>query len=109
MVKTKQSRDFLFELFAGEYVIIILRFMVERTTQTAKEVELLKTPMHVNGYLTDYDDHYLYLGHKQNKYDQAVNKLDIVHIELSKEENGETYTIGPLTSMKEPEDDKGYN
>lgn len=107
MTKPKPKIDYLFELFAGEYITVILRFIVERTTQTAKEVELLKTPMHVSGYLTDEDDHYLYLGHKQNKYDQAVNKLDIVHVELSKEDDDEV--IKALKEIKEPEDDKGYN
>lgn len=103
----KEKQDCLFEVFAGEYIVVILRFVVERTTQTAKEVELLKTPMHVSGYLTDQDDYYLYLGHKQNQYDQAVNKLDIVHIELSKEDN-ESF-VEALKGIKEPEDDKGYN
>lgn len=108
MVKSKETSNVLFEVFASEYVSIILRFTVERTRQTSSGVELLKTPMHVSGYLTDQDDYYLYLGHKPNKYDQAINKSDIVHVELSKEEDDEAIA-NILKEFKEPEDDKGYN
>jgi hypothetical protein len=110
MAKEKEKLDYLFELFAGEYVVVILRFIIERTTQTSKEVELLKTPMHVSGYFTDQDDNFIYLGHKPNKYHQAVSKSDIVHLELSSEEDQTVESVSKaLKDFKEPEDDKGYN
>lgn len=107
MAKTKQKNNLMFETFVNKYLTIILRFTVERTIQRQSEVELLKTPMHVNGYLIDHDETYLFIGHNPDNYDQAINKIDIVHIELSKDDSDPFDEI--LKDIEGPKDEKGYN
>jgi len=87
MTKTKQSQgSHLFELFAGEYVSIILDMQVESVSQGADTIDMVKTPLNVSGYLTDEDDDYFYMGHEPNVYNQAVKKAMIIHLEVVEEE-----------------------
>lgn len=82
-----KSQNHLFELFAGEYVSILLDMQVESVVQKKDTVEMVKTPLNVTGYLTDEDDLYFFLGHEPNVYNQAVKKDMIVHIEVVEETN----------------------
>jgi len=85
MNKKADSEELLFELFAGEYVSIIMDMMVENVTQSATEVEMIKAPLTVAGFLSDADGVYYYLGHEPNVFNQAVKKDKIVHIEVIEE------------------------
>lgn len=82
----KHSESHLFELFAGEYVSILLNMQIESVSQNLETVDMLKTPLNITGYLTDEDDDYYYLGHEPNVYNQAVKKNMIVHLEVIEEE-----------------------
>ncbi len=84
--KTETKGNHLFELFAGEYVSILLDMQVESVSQSAETIDMVKTPLNITGYLTDEDDDYFYLGHEPNVYNQAVKKDIIVHIEVIEEE-----------------------
>ncbi len=84
--KTELKGNHLFELFAGEYVSIILDMQVESVSQGAETIDMVKTPLNVSGYLTDEDDVYFYLGHEPNIYNQAVKKDMVIHIEVVEEE-----------------------
>lgn len=105
MNRTKEKINALFEIFAGEHISIIMRFNVEKTKQTTKEVEIIKAPLSVSGYLTDEDDFYYYLGYEQNKYHQAVKKDDVMHVELAQEVKAED----TLTDIEGPDNETGYN
>lgn len=85
----KQEGSHLFELFAGEYVSILLDMQVESVTQSNDTVDMVKTPLTTIGYLTDEDDEYYYLGHEPNVYNQAVKKSMIIHLEVIEEEKEE--------------------
>jgi len=87
MTKNKEHQgSHLFELFAGEYVSILLDMQVESINQKNDTVDMLKTPLNISGYLTDEDDDYYYLGHEPNIYNQAVKKNMIVYLEVVEEE-----------------------
>jgi hypothetical protein len=103
--KTELKGDHLFELFAGEYVSIILDMQIESVFQGAESIDMVKTPLNVSGYLTDEDDVYFYLGHEPNVYNQAVKKNMVIHIEVVEEtvEKEESFK-----NVKGP-DGKGYN
>lgn len=103
MTKQKEKVNCLFEVFAGELVAMLIKVNVERTKQSAKGVELIKAPLSVNGYLTDEDDYYFYLGSEPNKYEQAVKKDEVLHVELYQEVDEQ------LIGSTAPENDNGYN
>lgn len=103
MTRNKEKINCLFEVFAGERIHILLRLNVEKTKQTSKEVELIKAPLSVSGFFTDEDDFYYYLGSEPNKYEQAVRKEDVLHVELH-QENAEL-----LAEVEVPDNDTGYN
>lgn len=84
--KTESKGNHLFELFAGEYVSILLNMQIESVSQNLETVDMIKTPLNITGYLTDEDDDYYYLGHEPNIYNQAVKKNMIVHLEVIEEE-----------------------
>lgn len=88
MAKSKSNKeDKLFDLFAGEYVQIIIDKDVEVSKQTASQVETMKSPMSLKGYLVDVDDVYLYLGVSPTAITQAIPRDILLHIEISEEES----------------------
>ena len=82
----KQTESQLFELFAGEYVSILIDMQVESVSQNAETIDMVKTPLNVVGYLTDEDSEYYYLGHEPTIYNQAVKKQAVIHLEVIEEE-----------------------
>ena len=76
----------LFELFAGEFVSILIDMQVEKVNQSSDTIDIIKTPLNITGYLTDEDDDYFFLGHEPNVYNQAVKKDLVVHMEVVEEE-----------------------
>jgi len=90
---TKKQESHIFELFAGEYVSIILDMQVESVSQKSDTIDMVKHPLNVTGYLTDEDDDYFFLGHEPNIYNQAVKKAMIVHIEVIEEEEEKPETF----------------
>lgn len=107
MTRKDDISDNLFELFAGEYVSILIDATVESMNQTETEVEITKAPLSVVGYLSDEDAVYFYLGHEPNVYNQAVKKDMVVHIEVM-EEPKEEKKKATFKDVKGP-DGKGYN
>lgn len=79
----KTNIDRLFELFASEFVTVMIDKDVEQVTQTEESIQTMKHPISFAGYLTDADDEYVYLGIEQNTISQAVKRNLIAHIELS--------------------------
>lgn len=87
MTKNKNNEgSHLFELFAGEYVSILLNMVIESVNQNNETIDMIKTPLNVTGYLTDEDDDYYYLGHEPNVYNQAIKKDMVIHLEAIEEE-----------------------
>lgn len=105
MAKIKKA-DRLFEIFAGEFVNIIINQYVEQSVTDGETVQSMSSPLTVQGYLTDEDEIYLYLGHSPELYHQAIKKDVIIHVELSEEKN-------PLDDLIEqieaPDKKEGYN
>lgn len=106
MVKQKEAVDNLFELFAGEYVSIMINATVESAVQNGDQVEITKAPLTSVGFLSDEDDTYFYLGHEPNVYNQAVKKNMVIHIEVLEEPLESKEEI--FKDVKGP-DGKGYN
>lgn len=106
MGKRGEISDNLFELFAGEYVSILIDATVESVNQSSEQVEMVKAPLTVEGYLSDEDAVYFYLGHEPNVYNQAVKKDMVIHIEVIEEPKKEKANV--FKDIKGP-DGKGYN
>lgn len=102
MAKSKKA-DRLFEIFAGEYINIIINVMMEQTVTDGEQLQTVKTPISVQGYLTEEDDVYLYLGHTPGLLNQSVAKNIIVHVEVAQEETEveETMEVGELPKRSE--------
>jgi hypothetical protein len=97
--------DRLFENFAAEKIIVILDKDIELTIETEEGTQSHKTPVTAQGYLTDCDDTYLYLGQQPNGINQAIHKDYIVHIEIDDSvADDNTMEIGEL-----PKGVRGYN
>lgn len=79
----KTNMDRLFELFASEFVTVMIDKDVEQVTQTEESVSSMKSPISFVGFLTEIDDEYIYLGLDQNTINQAIKRNLIAHIELS--------------------------
>lgn len=106
MSKKEPNVELLFELFAGEYISVILEMTVENVVQTSTEVEMVKAPLTVSGYLSDADDVYYYLGHEPNIFNQAVRKDKIIHVEVIEEPKEKKEDV--FKDVKGP-DGKDYN
>ena len=106
MKNKNETIDLLFQLFAGEYVSILVDMTVENVTQSEREVEMIKAPLTLSGYLSDVDDVYFYLGHEPNVFNQAVRKDKIIHVEVVEEPKKEKENV--FKDIKGP-DGKGYN
>jgi hypothetical protein len=106
MAKAKfvELNDKLFEIFAGDYINVVMDFTVESITQSEREVEQMKTPLIAEGWLTDQDDNYLFLGIMPESYSQALRKNAIILVEAKAppEEEVEKKSSIPTT-------DKGLN
>ena len=105
MAKAKKS-DRLFEIFAGEYVAIIIDQSMEQTVTNGETLQTVKSPLSVQGYLTDEDDTYLYLGHTPEQFHHAVKKDMVVHVEIGEEK---TALDELIESGELPEREEEYN
>lgn len=77
----KDNNDKLFDIFAGDYVNVVLDFTIESITQTEREVEQVKAPLIAEGWLTDQDDNYFYLGIIPEAYSQALRRTAVILVE----------------------------
>lgn len=93
-----KKESHLFELFAGEYVSILLNMQIESVSQNVETIDMVKTPLNITGYLTDEDDEYFYLGHEPDVYNQAIKKEMIMHLEVIEEEKKTTQTFKDVKS-----------
>lgn len=102
MTKIKKS-DNLFEIFAGEFVSIIINQSMEQTVSDGEQIQTMKSPLSVQGYLTDEDDTYLYLGHTPDMFHHAIKKDVIVHVEVTEEKADvdDLIDVGELPKRKE--------
>lgn len=100
---TKEKADVLFEVFAGEFVSILIDKEVEQTKQSETHIETLKSSLSINGYIIDMDDDYVYLGYEPSIISQAIKKSFIVHIEITSANNE------ILSNIELPKDEKEYN
>lgn len=77
---SKNSR--LFKIFENKFVSIITRMKMEKQTSSGDMIEIIKTPVSINGYLVDSDDKFYYLGHSPDSINQAIPHTDVAHIEV---------------------------
>lgn len=96
-----------FELFCGEYVMIIINKEAEETIQTETKIKSTKHPLVVTGYIIEEDDEYLFLGHDPQLISQAIKKSYIIHIEITDERDADAELLNEIVDV--PKSDKGYN
>ena len=92
-----EKMDLLLSNFAGEQVEIVVDRDLETPVGTQDGgFELINIPLTIQGYLTDHDDKFIYLGLSVNQINQCVQKDYVVHIgvvdenEISMDEEGKT-------------------
>jgi hypothetical protein len=105
--KKPDKIDRLFENFASEKVSVIIDKDITLTMESEEMSQTQQTPLQVNGYLTDVDDEFLYLGHEPNGIHQAIRKDYIVHMEIFAEEVEEVEGI--LQTVETTKMKRDYN
>lgn len=95
----------LFDIFNGDFVSIITTQYVESVTQSEHTVEQVKSPIMIEGFLTDEDDNYYFLGSEPDCYEQAVKKEFTVIIEIKNPPMPEISKPVPF----KPSTDRGLN
>lgn len=108
MKKTKTDR--LFELFAGEYVQILLNKDLESLEQTETHVSSTKMPLAIRGFIVEEDEEYLYLAQNMDvlagvTITGAVRKSFILHIELGQLEE----EVVEMPALDLPKTKEGWN
>lgn len=108
MKKTKSDR--LFELFAGEYVQILLNKDLESIEQTDTHASSTKMPLAIRGFLVEEDDEYFYLSQNLDilagvAITGAVRKSFIIHVELGQLEE----EVAEMPAMDLPTKPESWN
>lgn len=82
--KKQNSLDLLLLNFAGEHVEIIVDLNVEVPVISPNDPEpiMMNIPLPVQGYITDHDDRFIYLGLSPNQINQCIQKDYVVHISV---------------------------
>lgn len=101
---SKKKRVSIFEIFSGERVSMYLNFSIEASETTEDTVSSTRGPLSVEGYLTDEDDEFYYLGIEPAQYNVAVRKTNVMGVFVSPEES-----IIPETSPEPKKDNKGVH
>lgn len=73
----------ILKTFALEYICLYLNKDNKQSIQLGDDIKLFHSSTTVEGYLIDEDDEYLYLGLSQEMIHIAINKKQIVMIEMS--------------------------
>lgn len=79
-IKKDAPEDKILQVFWGSYVTILLQPEIEQTISTPGAKESVRQPLAIQGYFLDADDSFYYLGMDVNVINQAVNKLQVIHI-----------------------------
>lgn len=83
-----------FNIFGGQYIIIVLDKDQENTVANHEMTEVNKTPMVAVGYFLDENEDYIFLGHSADEIHQAVRKEYVVHVEIHNED------VEPMTDKE---------
>lgn len=83
--KKLEPLDLFLSNFAGELITVIVNKDITQTKQTEEYIESLTSSLSVEGYLTDLDDTFVYLGYMPEQIHQAINRDFIIHVELKDE------------------------
>lgn len=73
----------LFEIFTTEYVRLTLRKNNKQSIEHKGAIKVIESPSTVEGYFTEEDDTYYYLGIQQGQINIAVNKTDVSTMEIA--------------------------
>lgn len=106
-VKTDPAQNLsrFFEIFCGEYLQIIIDKEIETVEQSETHSKQTKIPVAINGYLTDEDDQFLYIGYMPDSINQAIRKEYIIHVEVSEEQT----IMDELIASGEVPDESEFN
>lgn len=102
----KKLTDTFFDIFAGEFVSITTKLQQKVTQQTEENVLQSESFLSIQGFLVDKDDLYYYIGDKPNSILAAIKINEVVHVEITQEENVFTNI---LEQLDVPTDKKGAN
>lgn len=102
----KKQIDMFFDIFAGEFVSITTKLQQKITQQTEENILQSESFLSMQGFLVEKDDLYYYIGDKPNSVLAAIKINEVVHIEITQEENVFTNILDQLDV---PTDKKGVN
>lgn len=97
----------VFECFTGEFVSLLLNKDNKNIAPYGHDVRTVQSPMVVQAYLIEEDDEYFLLGHDPDLICIAVNKKQVVLIEIA---DPLAETMHQLNdAVPTPTDDTGVN
>jgi ribosome maturation factor RimP len=97
----------IFEIFAGEYVKILLNRSERQTVELNGRLKTVENPMTITGFMIDECDEFYYLGLQPNQLSKCVSKRHVVIVEMSDPDEEQINFINGI--IETPEDPNSVN
>lgn len=98
--KIASNPSIFYNLFVGEFVQMTTNIIFKQHSQNEEEVVTKEAPIGHIGFFLDEDDVYYYLGDDPLSISQAINKSQVIHVEVISLPN-------PLEQILDDMDDPG--
>lgn len=99
--------NFLFELFCGEFVRLLLIKDSKQTVEHGGTIKTIQQPLTIEGFLIEADDDYYYLGLSPQVISKAIHKSQIVQIEIINPTKEEDELLNEIVDV--PDSENGIN
>lgn len=97
----------LFEIFTSEYVRLTLKKNIKQSIKTKNVSEMVELPIMIEGFFTEEDDTYYYLGYEPGSISIAVSQYEVSTMEICDPNEQLAENLNDL--VETPENDNGMN
>ncbi len=101
----KSKTNKLFKTFSHELVEIVTKLTMETSMQTENQIESVKQPVIVKGYLLSQDADFYYLSGDAINIDRAIKINEISYIQLSPQANPYMDVLNALPDQAQTEEE----
>lgn len=84
------------DVFLNKYVSIVSKTYIKMTMFSETEETMKEVPVVTEGYLTNYDEDYYFLGNKKGEISKAIRIAETIDLEI----------VAPPSTLKTPREEK---